>query len=224
MFGLDSLLTGGLSLIGGLINNNSAADRQRETNQFNAQQAEINREFNSKEAEVNRRFQETMSSSAYQRGMADMKSAGLNPILAYEKGGASAPSGATASGSAASGGTAPSQDAITPAVHTALAARQNAANVANLEQQNVNMKHQADNIMASTAKTLAETTNVGLDAKLKEAELPKRVEEALSAKYDNSAKKADSDQRETFAGEWARRIGTSAKDALSVIPFTPGGR
>lgn len=58
-------------------------------------QAQANR-ANLRIAREQMAFQERMSSTAYQRGMDDMRRAGLNPILAYQQGGASAPGGQSA--------------------------------------------------------------------------------------------------------------------------------
>lgn len=67
--------------------------------------------FNSTEAMKNREWQEYMSNTAYQRAVEDMKKAGLNPILAFQNGGASTPGGSAGTISGASMG-APSSSAL----------------------------------------------------------------------------------------------------------------
>lgn len=59
-------------------------------------QMQLANQFNSSEAQKNRDWQEMMSNTAYQRAISDMKSAGINPILAFNQGSASTPSGSAA--------------------------------------------------------------------------------------------------------------------------------
>lgn len=114
------------------------------------------------EAQRVRDFQLMMSNTAYQRSMADMKAAGLNPILAYSQGGASSGFGAQANISGGSPGVNFRDVALTAnELASAKAVR------ANLRQQNFNIKEQNKVLQsdaalkdASTAKTLQEARRV----------------------------------------------------------------
>jgi len=85
--GIGSVISGGLGFLGQMDTNAQSKSNAESANAFNANQAQINRDY-----------QTEMSNSAYQRQVVDMEKAGLNPMLAYMKGGgASSPSGSTAS-------------------------------------------------------------------------------------------------------------------------------
>jgi hypothetical protein len=104
--------TGALSFLGGERRNRAAAELAAQSTATNIAEAQKDRDW-----------QERMANTAHRRAMADLRAAGLNPILAAQQG---APTG---SGAQASAVTADVSDVLTPAVSSAMQARQLSQNL-----------------------------------------------------------------------------------------------
>lgn len=213
------LITGGANLLGSLFSSSTSAANtqaniamQQQANQFNAEQAQLNRDF-----------QAQMSNTAYQRASKDMQAAGLNPMMMFGFGSAaSSPSGSVATGGAArSENVSPLAglgDVIGKALSTASAVKQMDKMQADIDLTRA-QKHATDE---SALKTNLEGIGVGRrldlippEIAIRKAEQVMKENDATTARNigqinDEVRKRADQ------AGYIGRRVGQTL-DAVPVV-------
>lgn len=154
------------------------------TGMMNQRSANKSMQFSSAQAARQMAFQDSQSKTQYQRAVADMKKAGLNPMLAAKLGGNSAMSGAMGSGA----------QATMPDLGTTINSAQNLRQMEPLRKAEATLKEMqakvADmsmyEIEAKIQKLEQEARNLGIDAVLKNLDVEqKRIVVAVDqALYD----------------------------------------
>lgn len=190
---IGGALAGGVgSMLGGLGSAYIGKESQKDTNKANIA---LGREQMD--------FQERMSNTAYQRAMDDMSEAGLNPILAYQQGGASSPGGAMPQ----------IQSPVIAGLNVGASVMNSASNVATQASQRDKLRQEVDN--------LGEQLNLTVEQRWKTyQEIDKVMAEIDNIRANTEGVEADNVQRQILADFYnSANFARIAKD-IGINPST----
>lgn len=205
IFGIDDAIIGSLggALLGGLF----GSSNQKAANETNIQ---LGRE--------QMQFQERMSNTAYPRAVQGMKDAGLNPMLAYSQGGASAPMGSM-----------PQVQSIGTA---GISGAQAGKDVAAAIQQMMQSQAQTEQITAQTDKIRSETMAQSMNSALLASQVDKTQEEVWKTREEGAKSAIEFQSKreqwladlkaDTFSADSARRKAESQIAGYGVAEAKAG--
>lgn len=201
------------SLAGGILQ----GDAQEASNEFNAQQAQINRDWQTAQINSARDYNTHMANTAHQREVADLRAAGINPMLTAMGGnGAPAPSSPVGTGAQAQGQAATGYgQGVAAAMSSAFSAAKTVADIRNTDKDSLLKEAGA---LAAAAQTQQSTASARQLTEV--THQLQRARNANAAKADAEENKAKIDKANDATDRLLNQLKTGsgiANDAGSVI-------
>lgn len=185
-------------------------------NEFNSDEATAQRDWSAEQAGINRNWQERMRATQYQTAVKDMMAAGLNPMLAYQHGGAGTPGGSMPSGASATGS-------------MQIGKLYSAAQLDNLNAQTEKIKADAELTRASTSEVAERTpthavTRESLHQQI--AESQERIHKIIQETKTSASSAAHLDQQVTNLKEIIPQIRATVNQlkAATHLSYTEAGK